>query len=152
VETSQAESLERGSRRTPNVLTAYSVEDGIEVWSVNAGKGVYNSPVDVLVIDGEVWLSPEFRTSYDLHTGKVASELSERRDRVGMLHDRCYRNKATVNCILTSRDGIEVIDKERGWIGNNSWLRGTCQYGIMPANGLIYAPPNACACHPKVKL
>ena len=38
---------------------------------------------------------------------------------------------------------------ESGWLGNNSWIRGTCQYGIMPANGFLYAPPDACACfHP----
>ncbi len=152
VETSGAPGLERGGKRTPNRLTAYSVKDGRELWSVNAGVGVYNSPVDVLVIDGEVWTSPRFRTSYDLRTGEILTTLSEKRDPVGMLHDRCYRNKATVNYLLTARDGIEVIDTEKGWLGNNSWVRGTCQYGIMPANGLIYAPPNACACHSRVKL
>ena len=36
-------------------------------------------------------------------------------------------------------------------MSNNSWIRGTCQYGIIPANGLLYAPPNACACFLTVK-
>ena len=36
---------------------------------------------------------------------------------------------------------IEVASFESGWLGNNSWIRGTCQWGIMPANGLIYCPP-----------
>mgnify|MGYP000157996660 CR=1 FL=1 len=35
---------------------------------------------------------------------------------------------------------------------NNSWTRGACQYGIMPANGLIYLPAHACGCHGNAKL
>jgi len=69
-----------------------------------------------------------------------------------MAHPRCYRNKATERFIYTCRSGIEVVDLEKGCVGNNSWIRGTCQYGIMPANGLLYAPPHACACFSKVKL
>jgi hypothetical protein len=25
-------------------------------------------------------------------------------------------------------------------------FRSTCQYGVMPANGMLYVPPNSCAC------
>jgi hypothetical protein len=32
-------------------------------------------------------------------------------------------------------------------LSNNSWIRGTCQYGIIPANGLIYAPTHVCGCY-----
>ena len=28
----------------------------------------------------------------------------------------------------------------------NLFVRGTCQYGVLPANGLLYTPPHACAC------
>jgi hypothetical protein len=31
-------------------------------------------------------------------------------------------------------------------------VRGGCLYGIMPANGLVYAPPHACACYIESKL
>ncbi|NQT40054.1 MAG: PQQ-like beta-propeller repeat protein, partial [Planctomycetes bacterium] len=34
----------------------------------------------------------------------------------------------------------------------NDWVRGPCTYGIMPCNGLLYAPPNPCFCYPGVKL
>ena len=34
----------------------------------------------------------------------------------------------------------------------NNWLRGTCQYGIMPANGLVYVPSHSCGCYPESKL
>ncbi|KPK37334.1 MAG: hypothetical protein AMJ65_14800, partial [Phycisphaerae bacterium SG8_4] len=33
----------------------------------------------------------------------------------------------------------------------NHWVRGACLYGVMPANGLLYAPQNPCACFPEAK-
>ena len=68
-----------------------------------------------------------------------------------MPHHRCYRNKASERFIFTGKSGIEVLSLDTGWLSNNSWIRGTCQYGIIPANGLLYAPPNACACFLTVK-
>ena len=152
ITTSGVAGFGRIAKRMPHVLTAYSLNSGKELWSVNTGQGVYNSPCDVFVIGDEIWVSPEFRQSYDLRSGEVVTTLKEPRDKVGMLHDRCYRNRATSNYILTSRDGVELIHRKKGWQGNNSWLRGTCQYGIMPANGMIYVSPDACACHLKNKL
>jgi outer membrane protein assembly factor BamB len=32
------------------------------------------------------------------------------------------------------------------------WARGACRYGVMPANGLLYVPPNPCFCYPGVKV
>jgi len=32
------------------------------------------------------------------------------------------------------------------------WVRGTCQYGVMPTNGLTIAPLHTCACHITGKL
>jgi len=69
-----------------------------------------------------------------------------------MTHHRCYRDKATSKYLLMGRSGIEMVDFEKGWQNNNSWVRGTCQYGIMPGNGLIYAPPDACACFMRVRM
>jgi len=138
-------------RKGKNELTAYSTDDGKKLWSVPCNEG-YNSPVDVFVIDDIVWTGSSFSKGYSITTGEVVRELNNKGAQVGMAHHRCYRNKATSNFILTGRDGIETIDLDKGWTGNNSWIRGTCQYGILPANGLIYAPPNACACHPKVKM
>ena len=34
----------------------------------------------------------------------------------------------------------------------NDWVRGSCGYGILPANGLLYAPPNPCFCYPGAKI
>ncbi len=138
-------------RRGANELIAYSMADGRQLWSAPCGEG-YNSPVDVFAIDSTVWLGPGFGQGYDLATGKVRKKFSARARPVGMVHHRCYRNKASSSFIFTGRDGIELIDLQKGWTGNNSWVRGTCQYGILPANGMLYAPPSACGCHPKARL
>jgi len=136
-------------RKPPCTLRAYEAKTGKELWSAPCSEG-YNSPVDVFVVGQTVWVGSDF-TGYDLKTGQSKGKLNWKGAAVGMAHHRCYRDKATEQYILTGRSGVEVVSYESGWIGNNSWIRGTCQYGIMPANGLIYAPPDACACFGKVK-
>lgn len=137
-------------RRGKSSLRAYSIKDGRELWSVACREG-YNSPVDVFVVGNDVWVGSDYKC-YDLKTGKETKEIQWRGPKVGMAHPRCYRNKATEKFIYTCRSGIEVVSMDEGCVGNNSWIRGTCQYGIIPANGLLYAPPHACACFAKVKL
>lgn len=138
------------ARKGKSALRAYSAEDGRELWSVQCREG-YNSPVDVFVIKGIVWVGPGFR-GYDLKTGKPVAKIDTKAPRLGMGHHRCYRDKASERFIFTGRSGIEVLSlAEKRWLSNNSWVRGTCQYGIMPANGLLYAPPDACACFLTVK-
>lgn len=133
-------------RQGKSLLRAYAAKDGSELWSALCKEG-YNSPVDLFVIDGIVWVGPEFR-GLDLKTGATAKTMDTRAPKVGMPHHRCYRDKATERFILTGKSGIEILSLEKGcWLSNNSWIRGTCQFGIMPANGLLYAPPDACACY-----
>ncbi|MCX7017211.1 MAG: PQQ-binding-like beta-propeller repeat protein [Candidatus Sumerlaeota bacterium] len=91
-------------------------------------------------------------TAYNLKTGEPTGFDKGKYAPVGMPHHRCYRDKATENYLLTGKSGIELVSLTDGWQGNNSWIRGTCQYGILPANGLLYAPPNACACFTQVKV
>lgn len=137
------------ARQRPSTLRAYAASDGRELWSAPCREG-YNSPVDLFVIDGVVWVGPDFR-GLELETGESVKQLDTRAPRVGMPHHRCYRNKASERFIFTGKSGIEVLSLDAGWLSNNSWIRGTCQYGIIPANGLLYAPPNACACFLSVK-
>jgi outer membrane protein assembly factor BamB len=48
--------------------------------------------------------------------------------------------------------GLQVYDIEKDEWFNNHWVRGSCTYGLMPANGLIYTPPQSCACYYQSKL
>jgi outer membrane protein assembly factor BamB len=67
-------------------------------------------------------------------------------------HHRCYSNKATDRYILAGRRGTEFVDLAAGEVLWNSWARGACKYGVMPANGLLYTPPHPCGCYIGVKL
>jgi len=85
-------------------------------------------------------------TGRDPKTGEVKSEFAPDVETY-WFHHRCYRGKATEKYLLMSRTGIEFIDHENEhWIPHH-WVRGACLYGIMPANGLVYAPQHPCACY-----
>ena len=153
--------VSRAGGGTKAKLTVYSLKDGSEMWSARSAD-TYNSPPDVFVIDGLVWTSnelklpgmPGIKTALDLKTGKVAQKRKgdSKQIQVGMAHHRCYRNKATSNFLLLGRAGIEYLNVKDGSIKAHHWVRGTCQYGVMPGNGLTYAPPHECACYVYAKL
>jgi len=141
-------------------IVALALKDGRELWRAPHFEN-YDTPMDIFVIDGVVWVGdlrhkrdPGFTRGRDLRTGKVVSRLPDNRElySLQMGHHRCYRNKATVRWLLLGRDGIEFVDPKAGTGSGNWWVRGTCQYGVMPANGLVYAPQHSCACHPQEKL
>ncbi len=133
-------------------LVAFSLDDGEELWRAPYSEN-YNTPGDVFVIHGVVWVGdlraggdPGFTQGRDLKTGEITATIPPQK---AWGHHRCYRNKATVKWLMVGRGGIQFIDPSSGVFQGDSWFRGTCQYGIMPANGLIYAPQHSCACQPE---
>ena len=139
-------------------MTAVSAEDGKELWTAEHRRGGHYSPEDLLVIDGVVW-SGEIAaggdsgifTGRDLHTGEVKSEFAPDTD-IHFMHHRCYRGKATDRYLIPSRTGTEFIDPQTKHWDTNHWVRGGCLYGVIPCNGLVYAPPHSCACYMEAKL
>jgi outer membrane protein assembly factor BamB len=133
-------------------LKALSARDGKELWEAPAPAG-FRSPVDVFVIDGLVWVGKDFTEGRDLKSGevkkrnKVYSTL-----RTAGHHHRCYRQKATQRYIMEGYRGIEFLDLKGENHSRNNWIRGVCQYGILPANGLIYTPPQSCGCYMEARL
>ncbi|MFZ5833199.1 MAG: PQQ-binding-like beta-propeller repeat protein, partial [Planctomycetota bacterium] len=139
-------------------LIALSARDGKELWRCPTAHG-YNSPPDVFVSGGLVWTGAapgrndeDFTEGRDLYTGEVKRRFATDPLFSVAHHHRCYRNKATDQYILLGRTGIELIDLADGELMRNCWVRGACQYGVMPANGLLYAPPHSCACYIQSKL
>jgi outer membrane protein assembly factor BamB len=141
-------------------MSAFSIADGKAMWNCSAAAG-FCSPPDIFVIDGLVWRgytrargAADFGQGLDAKTGKVVKTIDTKKawDFATLAHHRCYRPKATSRYIMSSRSGVEFIDLKSGKISPNHWIRGTCQYGIMPANGLLYAPPHSCACNIKTML
>jgi outer membrane protein assembly factor BamB len=145
-------------------ITLRSPEDGRLVWSRPLSL---DNVRDVLLAGGALWLGggrpydtgnkrhtgsswgPYFAVGRDLQTGEIIREITA--DNPGH-HHRCYESKATDRYILGGRRGTEFLDLESGDYLWHSWARGTCRYGVMPCNGLLYVPPHACGCYITAKL
>ena len=145
---------------TEGEMMAFSAATGEKLWTVPCHEG-FNSPVDVFVIGGKVYSGvlawgrqPGITKVYDVKTGKVVAERSpdQKKYTLGFGHHRCYRDKATVNYIIQGRAGVEFLDVDADRAVADHWVRGGCQYGILPANGLVYAPTHPCACYIAAKL
>jgi len=141
-------------------LIAFSAATGEQLWSCECREG-FHGAVDVLVADGLVWTGevahandPGITAGRDPRTG----EIKRRRPRdqeffqVGMPHHRCFRNRATEQYLVLARAGVELIDLASGRAIPHHWIRGTCQFGTIPCNGLLYVPPHSCACYLEAKL
>jgi len=143
---------------TDRKLRAFAADTGKELWSSPAPAGGYQSPEDLLVVDGLIWTAPTTSTKdsgiftgRDPRTGEVKIEFPPDA-RTYWFHHRCYIAKGTGKFLLTSRTGLEFVDpKEKHWTIHH-WVRGGCLYGVLPANGMVYAPPHDCACYPEAKL
>ena len=141
-------------------IMAFSATTGKKLWE-SPCKECYNAPVDLLVAGGLVWSGnlvsarePGITRGLDVKTGKVERQRPKDQKffRIIMVHHRCHRNKATIKYLVLGRDGIEFIDLATGKGFGNAWVRGSCQYGVMPCNGLVYSPHHSCACHIESKL
>jgi len=135
-------------------LIAFDGKTGKRLWSCPAYEG-FNAPVDVLIADGLLWTGryawgqdPGITEGRDPRTGEVRRRRPTDQEflsrRIG--HARCHRAKATSRYLVLGRRGVEFVDVKTGEMVANFWVRGICQYGVMPANGLLYVPPHSCAC------
>jgi len=150
----------QGGESPVGKLMAFSLKTGKKLWETPA-REAYNSPVDVLVADGLVWTGnlvrskePGITQGLDPYTGEVKRSRPPDSEffQIGMGHHRCHRNKATDRFLVLGRSGVEWVDLKTGKGVADHWVRGACQYGVMPCNGLLYAPPHSCACYVEAKL
>jgi len=89
----------------------------------------------------------------DPRTGQVKKRVDIRKLMSGGHHIRCYRSKGTDRYLMWSKRGTEFVDIVDGKNHmRTDWLRGECSYGVMPSDGLVFAPPHPCICYPGVKL
>ncbi|MHC4804873.1 MAG: outer membrane protein assembly factor BamB family protein, partial [Planctomycetota bacterium] len=130
-------------------MSALSARTGRTLWTSDHPRSGHNSPEDLLVVGELAWSgaiaggkdSGVF-TGRDLHTGEVKNQFPPDVETY-WFHHRCYRAKATDRWILPSRTGIEFVDFQNKQWTIHHWVRGGCIYGIMPCNGLVYAPPHS---------
>lgn len=141
-----------------NKMKGFDLTSGKKLWEAQQDPSGYQSPRDLLVVGGLVWTASITSgkgegvfTGLNPRTGKIEKQFPPNVETY-WFHHRCYLAKATDKFIMPSRTGIEFIDHEKEDWTINHWVRGGCLYGVMPANGLTYAPPHNCACYPEAKL
>ena len=147
-------------------LNVVSASDGKELWRGDYPASNYSVPVDLFGFGGLLWGPDEgmdlwrpgrprsdslYFNSYDPRTGDVQDTI---RQRYGFIfqHHRCHQMKAAGRTILAARAGIEFLDTETEQVLGHHWIRGSCHYGVMPANGMLYVPSHDCACYVRAKL
>ncbi|MGB7347645.1 MAG: PQQ-binding-like beta-propeller repeat protein [Pirellulaceae bacterium] len=139
-------------------MKSFDAKSGEELWNSDFPNSGYQSPQDLMVMKGLVWLAPltsgkdsGVYKGRDPRTGEVKKEFAPDVETY-WFHHRCYIAKGTNNFLMPSRTGIEFVDPDQEHWDINHWVRGGCLYGVMPCNGLTYAPPHNCACYPEAKL
>ncbi|NQT37116.1 MAG: PQQ-binding-like beta-propeller repeat protein, partial [Planctomycetes bacterium] len=136
-------------------LSGISAATGDTLWTRPCGLWGHYNPGDLFVVDGLAWVHDGESFSMmgiDPKSGELKRELSTKEALDQGHHHRCYRNKATTEYFFTGRRGVETIEIESGENLRHHWVRGTCRYGVLPCNGLLYAPPHPCICYVTAKL
>jgi len=128
---------------------AYDAATGKKLWSVTSVEN-FRAPADVFVTNGMAFVrsnKPGLGVGVDLRTGKVKNPPKRQSPiKNPGTHWRCYRNKATQKYLVLCQRRTEFYDLATGVQTTSSFVRGSCQYGQMPCNGLLYAPHHSCAC------
>ncbi|MBL7224060.1 MAG: PQQ-binding-like beta-propeller repeat protein [Candidatus Brocadiae bacterium] len=139
-------------------LVAFAAGTGKQLWTTDA-MAAYGAQMDCFAVNDLVYVgqkarrhTADFTRAYDVHTGEIKNERDTASAFTRTHHHRCWRNKATCKYILMSRTGVELISFDGKLAMQNAFTRGNCEYGIMPANGLIYVPPHSCGCYIQVKM
>ena len=137
-------------------IFAISAKTGDVLWSVKGKpRSGHYSLEDFYVLGEKIWALQRGNngafTTYSLADGK---KLAEYRNpiRSFYIHQRCHPGRATRKYQLPPIMGTTVYDMANDTWSINNWVRGGCTYGMMPANGMVYVPPNACACYYQSKL
>ena len=146
---------------------AFALADGTPLWEgPPTGR-------DLLVIDDLVWRIEETPgilerreehwptlsrqagarlSGYDYRTGTLQRTIDIPNAMSPGHHLRCYRSKATERFIVYPKRGAEFLDLSGDDHMRHDWLRGSCLFGVLPCNGLLYVPPDQCFCYPGAKM
>ena len=141
-------------------MTAMSAKDGKELWKESLLPSSHHCPNDIFIIDGLIWSantgtpqkSGTHLKAVDLRTGEVKKDFKATNPPAFPMHPRCYPSRATEQYLLTNGMGTEFYKIGDTKMSLHHMVRGSCIYGIMPANGLLYKPPDSCACYYQSKL
>ncbi len=141
-------------------LTAFSAQDGSPLWNGSLMKTSHHCPEDLFVIDGVIWSAntgkPQENGTHfkvmNLRSGEIEKDFVADNIPGFPMHPRCYPSRATTKYIMTNGMGTEFYEVGGDSVDVNNFVRGSCIYGVMPSNGLLYKPPDSCACYYQSKL
>jgi outer membrane protein assembly factor BamB len=141
-------------------LTAFSAKDGRQLWTGKLQKTSHHCPEDLFIIDGLIWSPNTGRPQHngthfkvlDLRTGDIEKDFVAKNLPGFPMHPRCYPSRATTKYIMTNGIGTEFYKVGGEEVDIHNYIRGSCIYGVMPCNGLLYKPPDSCACYYQSKL
>jgi len=141
-------------------LTAFSEKDGKQLWTGTLQKTGHHCPEDLFIIDGLIWSPNTGRPQQngthfkvlDLRTGEIKRDFVAKNLPGFPMHPRCYPSRATTKYIMTNGIGTEFYEVGGEEVDIHNYIRGSCIYGVMPCNGLLYKPPDSCACYYQSKL
>ena len=133
-------------------ITAWQAGTGKVLWKASTGGRAMRGH-DTFVARGLVWHAAGNNVvGYDLTTGRPARTIDPASVQSDGHHLRCHRAKATEQYLITQYRGVEFISITGKAHSQTDWARGACSFGVVPANGLLYVPPNPCFCYPGVKI
>jgi len=129
-----------------NSLHAYSLADGSKMWTCPIANN-YEKSADLFFAAGAIWTGGSKQpASYNPETGEKLRTIQQKMTKP-MGHDRCYRNFITERYYINSKTGgADFLMLDGGREFPHHWVRGTCGMGVIPCNGLLYAPPFSCQC------
>lgn len=123
-------------------LVAFSIEDGAENWQASCGHQ-YRNPPPIYHVDGVIWTggSQEEIRGHDAQTGEPRGVLCK------IDRGRCYRAVVTNRYYIDYKGHTTVFLSFGGKeLTEVPWIRGTCGFGLLPCNGLLYTTPFSCTC------
>jgi outer membrane protein assembly factor BamB len=139
-------------------LSGFSASNGKKLWEQKHRPSGHQSLRDLFVVEGLTWTGSIAGNQhdgafagYDPLTGKLTTEFPAD-VKVHWFHHRCYPSKAAGKYLITARNGTEFIDLTTQHWKPHHWVRGGCIYGVMPCNGMTYAPMDSCGCQLEAKL
>ncbi|MHC4248856.1 MAG: outer membrane protein assembly factor BamB family protein, partial [Planctomycetota bacterium] len=140
------------------LIVGYAAADGRKLWEATQRPTGHLSLKDLYVSGGLVWTASIAVTQhdgvfvgYDPRTGEKKREFAPD-VHPHWFHHRCYPAKATEKYLITGRNGTEFVDTAKEHWTPNHWVRGGCIFGVMPCNGMTYAPMHSCGCQLEAKL
>jgi len=144
----------KGWKPQPVVLRALDAGSGSRLWNYDFLATAGKPRLMVFVQGEELWLQSQRRASgesrpvsmmvnLDLRTGREKNAV--RSDAIGY---RCHPQRATASYLIGT-DGT-MFEPATGKDFRTRALRGTCRFGYLPANGLMYQGLNKCLCYNSV--